>query len=167
MQIAKILGKRDTAQLEQLLHRHYGCRVDLSRYRVFITRENRLWIASKEVDVPRFRDMKRCYRIGIYFGKLKRNNKIKLTIEGALMVGRTATRNVVMVDEEGAVEYMQGHDVHRFQPVDAELHNFVLVKCGEDTLGCGILREGYVENLVSKARRMVKPPTHEPRDTGT
>lgn len=161
MQIAKILGKRDVRQLEQLLHRHYGCQVDLSRYRVFITRENRLWIASREVDIPFFRDMKRCYRIGIYFGKLKRNNKIKLTIEGALMVGKTATRNMAVIDEEEVMEYIQGNDVHRYRLVDAELHNFVLVKCKNDTLGCGLLREGYIESLVSKARRLVKPAASE------
>jgi len=87
---------------------------------------------------------------------LKRNKKIKLSIEGALMVGKRAIKNIVFVDEEEAIKFMEGYDVKPKEKVNCELHNFVLVKKNDDILGVGILREGYVENLIPKARRLLK-----------
>jgi NOL1/NOP2/fmu family ribosome biogenesis protein len=37
--------------------------------------------------------------IGIYFGKIKQNNKIQLSIEGSQYVGRKATKNIFEIND--------------------------------------------------------------------
>jgi NOL1/NOP2/fmu family ribosome biogenesis protein len=156
MQIKKVLNEREIEEIEAIIEKNYGCKAGLHDYKVFVTGEEKIWVISKDIDFGLFDVLKRCYRIGIYFGKLKRNGKIKLSIEGAIIVGRNARRNIVVVSEEEAKKFMQGYNVKAKEMIDAELHNFVLVKCKDDFIGVGILREGYVENLVPKARRLVK-----------
>ena len=156
MQIEKVLGRREKKALEELLEKNYGCRIALQDYNIFMTAEEKIWLASPSINFSIFDVLKRCYRIGIYFGKLKRNNKIKLSIEGAMIVGKKARKNVVVINKEEAKKFMQGYDVVPDELIEAEMHNFVIVKCGDDIMGTGILRDGYVENLIPKARRMVK-----------
>lgn len=156
MQIKKVLSKKEIENIEDILEKNYGCKVDLKNFFIFITSDNKLWLANKEAENI-IKELRRCYRIGIYFGKLKRNNKIKLSIEGALIVGKKANKNIAIVDEKEAVKFMEGYDVSNFKAINAELHNFIIVKNGKgDVLGTGILREGYIENLIPKARRLKK-----------
>ncbi len=156
MQIKKILNGREIEEIEGIIEKNYGCKAGLHNYKVFMTGEEKIWIVSNDLDFNLFNTLKRCYRIGIYFGKLKRNQKIKLSIEGAMMVGRKARRNIVMLNKEEAVKFVQGYDAKAEKLIEAEINNFVLVKHREDIIGVGILREGYVENLIPKARRLVK-----------
>ncbi|RLF45353.1 MAG: hypothetical protein DRN29_06860 [Thermoplasmata archaeon] len=156
MQIKKVLSKEEIEEIEKIIERNYGCKAGLHSYNVFMTGEEKIWIVSKDIDFRFFDTIKRCYRIGIYFGKLKRNKKIKLSIEGAIIVGKEAKKNIAVLSEEEAKKFMQGYDVKAEKLIEAEIHNFILVKCKEDFLGVGILRQGYIENLVPKARRLVK-----------
>ena len=74
-----------------------------------------------------------------------------------MIVGKKANKNIAIVDEKEAVKFMEGYDVSNFKAINAELHNFIIVKNGKgDVLGTGILREGYIENLIPKARRLRK-----------
>lgn len=156
MQIKKVLSSKEIREIETIIEKNYGCKVGLHNYRVFMTGEEKIWIASKDIDFGIFDVLKRCYRIGIYFGKLKRNRKIKLSIEGAMIVGRKATKNVVFIGEKEAIKFIQGYDVRADKLINAEKNNFVIVKCGNAIIGTGILRDDYIENLVPKARRIVK-----------
>ena len=156
MQIKKILNKKDIEDIENIIYQNYGCNAGLCRQTVFITSEGKVWITSKETHYSLFDTIKRCYRIGIYFGKLKRNNKIKLSIEGALMIGRYATKNVAVIKDKEAIQYMQGYDVKPDMLINADINNFILIKHKKDILGIGILREGYIESIVPKSRRLTK-----------
>jgi NOL1/NOP2/fmu family ribosome biogenesis protein len=156
MPVAEVLSAEASEALARLLAHRYGCDLSLGSWHVVCDRAGRLFLVSRDVDVHRFLSDAGCHRLGLYFGKHKRNDKIKLTIEGALMVGRTATRNYVVVDGAAASRFMAGGDVSAFRPVDAEMHDFVLVRSGEDTLGCGLLREGCIENLVRTSRRVAR-----------
>jgi len=156
MQIEKVLGRKEKRALKKLLEKNYGWSPELEKYNIFMTGEEKIWFASSSINFSIFDVLKRCYRIGIYFGKFKRNEKIKLSIEGAMIVGKKAKKNVVIIDRKEARKFMQGYDVLPLKMIDAEIHNFVIVKCGDDIMGTGILRDGYVENLIPKARRLVK-----------
>ncbi|HEC88207.1 MAG TPA: hypothetical protein ENI52_02705 [Thermoplasmata archaeon] len=156
MQIKKILSKKEIEEIEDIIEKNYGCRIGMKNYRIFVTGEEKIWISSKSIDFDIFNFLKRCYRIGIYFGKLKRNKKIKLSIEGVMMVGKKAIKNIAILNEEEALKYMHGYDVTPDKIVRGELNNFVLIKYREDFIGTGILRENYIENLTPKSRRIVK-----------
>lgn len=156
MQIKKVLNRKEVEEIEKIIEKNYGCRIGLKNYIVFITGEEKIWITSNDVDFNIFNVLKRCYRIGIYFGKLKRNRKIKLSIEGAMMVGKKAIKNIAILNDESALKYIHGYDVKADRIIEGELNNFVLIKNREDFIGVGILRENYIENLIPKSRRIVK-----------
>lgn len=152
MQIKKILSDEEIRKIEEIIHTNYGCWINLQN--MFITRDDKLWIAGKDINLREIANLKNCHRIGIYFGKLKRNNKIKLSIEGAMMIGEKAVKNVARIDDKEAINFIQGYDVNKFKNINCEKNNFVIVKNGDDVLGVGILRDDYIENLISKARRI-------------
>jgi len=156
MQIKKVLNKREVEEIEKIIEKNYGCRIGMENYIVFMTGEEKIWITSNDVDFNIFNFLKRCYRIGIYFGKLKRNRKIKLSIEGAMMVGKKAIKNIAILNDEEALKYIHGYDVKADRIIEGDLNNFVLIKNREDFIGVGILRENYIENLIPKSRRIVK-----------
>ena len=151
MQIKKILTKEEIKDIEEIIEKNYGCKIKIDG--MFLTKDDKLWIASPPA-LKIAESLKRCYRIGIYFGRLKRNNKIKLNIEGAIIIGRKARKNVAYVDDNNAIKFAQGYDIQNFECNECEINNFIIVKRGEDAIGVGILREGYIENLISKARRL-------------
>ncbi len=152
MQVKKVLKGKELKSLENLIRKNYGYKFDFSEFTVFLTSEQRVWLIDKGVNLNLLKTLRRCYMLGMYFGKLKRNNKIKLSIEGAMLIGEKAKKNVVTVNEDEAEKFIYGMNVKPQELIDCELHNFVIVKCSDNVLGCGILREGFVENLTPKAR---------------
>ncbi len=154
MQIKKVLNEKEIREIEEIIEKNYGCKINLRKYKIFLTREDKIWLVNKKLNFDIFRNIKRCYRIGIYFGKLKRNKKIKLSIEGALLVGKRAVKNIAILDDKEALRFMQGYDAKVYELLNCEINNFVLVKNNNDVIGVGILRDGYIENLVPKARRI-------------
>ena len=98
MQIKKILNREEIKEIEKIIEKNYGCKLDLKN--LFLTGDEKIWIAGENVGIEFFSRARNCYRIGIYFGKLKRNYKIKLSMEGATIVGKKAKRNVAIVDDK-------------------------------------------------------------------
>jgi NOL1/NOP2/fmu family ribosome biogenesis protein len=92
----------------------------------------------------------------MYFGRLKRNEKIQLSVEGSQIVGRLANKNIAIVDDENISRYMEGLDCKWDKLINCEVNNFVLIKNENDFFGSGILREDKIESLVPKARRIMK-----------
>ncbi|KAA0011050.1 MAG: hypothetical protein FE041_04510 [Thermoplasmata archaeon] len=153
MQIKKILNEKEIRDIEKLIEKNYGCKINLGKYKVFKTGEEKIWIVEKGVDMELCKKL-RCYAMGMYFGKLKRNNKIKLSMEGAMMIGKIAKKNVAVIDEGEGMKFIEGENVIASKLIGCEQNNFVIIKMNEDILGVGILRENFIENLVPKARRI-------------
>ncbi|WP_048165909.1 methyltransferase RsmF C-terminal domain-like protein [Palaeococcus pacificus] len=92
-------------------------------------------------------DVKAHVEKGIYFGRVEADG-IRLTIEGAFLVGPNATKNVIEIDEEKALKWMSGEDI------EAEGEGWVILKWGEYFLGGGKAKNGIVKNYISKDRRI-------------
>ena len=155
MQIKKIkvLEKEEVENLERMVEKNYGTRAGLDRFLVMISAEERIWLASKEImnlDMRKFP----VNSTGMNFGKIKRNDKISLTVEGAQMIGKQAIKNVVVLDEENAKKFLQGSNIKPQQEINCEYHNFVIIKSGEDFLGSSLLTEEGIKNLLPKSRRI-------------
>jgi len=149
----KVLEKEEVENLERMIEKNYGTRVGLNQFLVLFGSEEKIWLASKEImnlDMRKFP----VNSIGMNFGKIKRNDKVNLTIEGSQMVGKLATKNTVALDEQEAQKFMQGSDVKPQQEINCEYHNFVIVKSGEDVLGSSPLTEEGLQNLLPKSRRV-------------
>ncbi|GAB6134942.1 methyltransferase RsmF C-terminal domain-like protein [Thermococcus prieurii] len=87
-------------------------------------------------------------RRGIYFGRIE-SDGIRLTIEGAFLVGPKATKNVAELDDERARRYLAGESVE----VDAP-DGWVLLKWRSYYLGSAKAKNGRLLNYVPKERRL-------------
>ncbi|AJC70824.1 hypothetical protein X802_00400 [Thermococcus guaymasensis DSM 11113] len=89
-------------------------------------------------------------RRGIYFGRIE-SDGIRLTIEGAFLVGPKATKNVVELDDERAKRYLAGESV---EIDEKDLYGWVLLKWRSYYLGSAKAKAGRLLNYVPKERRL-------------
>jgi len=71
------------------------------------------------------------------------------------LFGRLATKNVVAVGEEDAQKYLAGEDFEAGEVEGVET-GYVIVQYGGAVLGIGFYKEGKVENMLPKGRRIRK-----------
>jgi NOL1/NOP2/fmu family ribosome biogenesis protein len=150
---AKKMSENEKKELEKIIEKNYGAKIDLSSFDCYINNRNEIYIVSKSVDEKL---ISIASYVGMYFGRLKRNEKIQLSVEGSQIVGRLANKNIAIVDDENISRYMEGLECKWSELVNCEVNNFVLIKNGNDFFGSGILREDKIESLVPKARRIMK-----------
>ena len=148
----EIQKREQLTEIESILVKNYGVRLSLRDFLVLKSeREEKIWLASKDIDKLDLRNLP-VNSVGMNFGKLKRNDKINLTIEGAQLIGKSATKNVATIDN--AEKFLSGSDVEPSKLINCDLNNFVIVKSSGEVLGCGILRENTIENLLPISRRI-------------
>jgi NOL1/NOP2/fmu family ribosome biogenesis protein len=147
------LSKEEVKEIEKIVEKNYGAKFSLKEFLVAKGKEEKIWIASKEILNFDFSKLN-INSFGLNFGKLKRNDKIHLTIEGSQMVGKTATKNLVVLDEESVIKFMQGMDVKPKEEINCEYHNFVIVKYKDKILGSSLLTEEGLKNMIPKSRRI-------------
>ncbi len=83
---------------------------------------------------------------GMYFAKKEREG-LRLSVEGAQLL--TAHKNIIPVNKAQAELWMKGEDII----MQGNL-GFVLLKQDKDILGCGMLKNDLLRNMVPKERRL-------------
>lgn len=157
MQNLRILNSRETKQLMQKLESQYGFDTKKKEldFIFLVNKDNRLYTISKnlsQLDIEYFRTDS----IGLYFGEVYKNS-VRLSIEGAQIVGRHATKNILLLEYKQMLEWIKGNDIDAIDCGD----DFVIVKYKNektnqyDILGCGKYKQGKLMNYVSKSRRLV------------
>lgn len=93
----------------------------------------------------------RLERLGIYFGKLKKGEKIHLNIEGSQFVGKKAKKNVLNIDDyKTLINFLLGKvTIKEFQNV--EKHNFPIVKYKDYIICSAASTENEIKSLFPKA----------------
>lgn len=153
MQIKKILNSKEAKEIEEMIKANYQSDFRIRDYIVLITSDDKIWLCSRDIAKIELKNIKRINSIGLYFGRLKRNNKIQLSIEGSMLVGGNARKNIAEIDDIG--NYVAGKDV-LCKCENCEKDNFVIIKHNKDFLGSGILRDdSKIENILPKSRRMI------------
>ena len=149
----KILERKEIEKIEDIVERNYGTKINLRQFLVLETFEEKIWLTAKDLlSINLSKLPVNC--VGMNFGKLKRNGKINLTIEGSQMVGVEATKNLVLLNEDNAKKFMQGSDVKPDKEINCEYHNFSIIKSGEDILASSLLTEEGIENQLPRSRRI-------------
>jgi len=92
----------------------------------------------------------RVENLGLYFARWDRD-ELRLSIEGSQIVGKKAKRNVVELNEKQAMEWMSGKNIEVKADVE---EGFVILKYGNDFLGCGRYRDGRIVSFIPKERRI-------------
>jgi len=162
MQAARLLNEKEVKEVLGVIRRNYACDVEhkLKRFLFIKTSKEKIRVLTpRAYELMRKLRKARQVMAGLYIGRLKRNAKIKLSLEGAQIVGEKAKKNVVTIDEKHLYDFLSGEDVEPKSAENCEVNNFVIVKCKGDVIGVGILRKKddkfIIENLVPKARRLI------------
>jgi NOL1/NOP2/fmu family ribosome biogenesis protein len=123
---------------------------ELSEDYVFLMNtKNKVFVVSRDVERVDLEKI-RVNNIGLYFGEVTERDELRLSIEGSSIVGRKAKKNVLEVSAEQARRWFAGEDLE----VTDERAGFMIVRSGENILGCGKLTGKRLLNFVPKARRI-------------
>ncbi len=147
MQNLKILNSKERKNIINLLKEQYDCELD-NDYEIFINPNNRVFIMNKSfsrIDI----DELRINSLGLYLGELY-NKEIRLSVDGSQIIGKTAKKNILELDDEQAEKWMKGEDFE----IDTELNGFVIIRNGSDFLGCGKISNKKLYNYLPKERRI-------------
>ena len=143
----EILGTRDIKEIHQLLESQFGLPGRLP-YGFLQSSKDKLYVITRDLARVDW-DNLRINSAGLYFGKHK-GDSIRLSIEGSQLIGPDCSKNILDLDYDQALTWMRGDD----QPVDTDLKGLVLVKQGDDFMGCGVVKDGTLLNYVPKNRRL-------------
>ncbi|WP_457742054.1 methyltransferase RsmF C-terminal domain-like protein [Thermococcus sp.] len=137
------IGKTSDGELvKRLLLENYGYAPDL----IYEIRGNHRKIYAYRSCQLKISDIG---RRGIYFGRIE-SDGIRLTIEGAFLVGSKATKNVLELDDERARHYLAGESIE----VDEGVNGWVILKWRSYYLGSAKAKNGRLLNYVPKDRRL-------------
>ena len=144
----RALSVRDLKPVLKLFEDQWGCVPDFS-WAWYQSSKNDLFIVSKDIVKVDAQKLK-INSVGLYLGEMK-DWKLRLSIEGSQLIGPIAKKNVVELNKDEREKWLRGEDLEK--PVKEE--GFVIMKAGNDFVGCGRVKEGRILNFVPKARRLL------------
>ena len=147
MQKLKILNKKQTKEILNLIKKQFGADIKLD-YAFLKNEKGKVYLINKDISKI-YIDKIKINSLGLYFAEI-RNNEIRLSIEGSQIIGPKATKNIIEMNEQQVKEWMQGN----YLEVKSNYNGFLIIKHNDDFLGCGKYRDGKLFNFVSKARRI-------------
>ena len=155
MKRVKILNSKEAKELISLINSRFG-----SSFRTacgfLMTNNKRVFLINKEISLLNTKNLIMS-RIGLYFVRIEEkftNNRVRLSIEGAQLVGKTATENVVEIDKEEVKAWFSGEDLTLKNIPKNVTPGFVILKYNNNFLGCGLLKDNKIKNYVPKERRV-------------
>lgn len=128
-------------KINKLLKKQFGCELDLEFEEV----SRKLWVGNKKVfqyEIPFVQ------RKGIYFGYLEHDG-VRLSIEGAQLIGPRAKKNILEIDKEELTEWLRGYALTKKAP-----KGYLLMKYKEHFVGCGKSNGKKIWNNIPKERRI-------------
>ena len=144
----KILNNKEIKEIYGLIEKQWGAKLKLD-YGFLKNNKNRVFIISKDIskiDISKLR----LNSVGMYFCEID-NKGIRLSIEGAQIVGQKAAKNVVELNGEETKKWFKGEDLEK---ECKGCSGFVILKHNKDFLGNGKYSNGRILNYVGKTRRV-------------
>ncbi len=141
------IPNKKVKEIKQVLEDTWGFTQELDY--VFFMNERKIYIINPDIKEFDFEKI-RINSLGLYLGELNDRNQLRLSIEGAQIIGKHAAKNILDINEEQAALWMKGEDLE----LESDIDNFVIIRCKDDFLGCGKPKEGKILNFVPKNRRV-------------
>lgn len=111
----------------------------------------RFFLVSNDLDKVELSKL-RVEKIGLYVGSIDKFG-LRLTIEGTQIFGPFAKKNIIEISEEEVKKWINGLDLE-----NKKGENYVIVKHGNDYLGCGKISGERLLNYLPKVRVIKKSP---------
>ena len=140
----RILNSKEKKKIIEQVKNYFGIENLELDYIFLMSDERKVYLVSEDAARVEL-DMLRVNSLGLYFGAFEDN--FRLSIEGAQLIGRKAKKNVVELKDD--TKWLEGNDIE----VSGE-NGLKIVKCKNDFLGTGQLKNGTLINYVSKERRI-------------
>lgn len=144
----RILNSKEKKEINQQMKDQWGC--DIDKDLVFLlSNKDKLYILGADmtkIDLERLR----VDNMGLYVCTVNEKG-VRLSIEGAQMLGPKATKNVLEIDDSEVKEWLRGNDLERDT---RDCKGFIILKNKDDFIGCGKTTDNGVMNFVPKARRI-------------
>lgn len=140
------LNSKETKEVKRKLDLQFGFS-DI-HYAFLMNDNNKIFIVNRDVDRLNLKVL-RINTIGVYFGE-DYGDEVRLSIEGSQIVGPHAIKGVVELTREDAREWIKGSDLEH----PGSTKGFVIIKSGNDYIGCAKHKEGKLLNHVPKERRI-------------
>jgi NOL1/NOP2/fmu family ribosome biogenesis protein len=147
MQNLKILNTKEVKELLDAIENCFGVKFG-NDYAFLSGKDNKIYIVNKEVSTIDFTKI-RVNSIGLYFCEFF-EGQIRPSIEGSQILGKNATKNIILLDDKQIALWVRGNDI----PVDYSSNDYVIVKNKEDFYGSGKVKDGKLLNFYPKARRI-------------
>lgn len=145
----RIIKKKGRKEIFNYLEDRFGMK-RLKLDHEFAKTNGRTWIFSKDVLKLNLKDLP-LEGIGLYFG-FHKPGEFRPSLEGSMIIGRSARKNVVKINEIQIKKWVKGRDLEGNFNVERGL---VLIKYGDDIVGCGRFKNGKIMNFVRKNRRII------------
>jgi NOL1/NOP2/fmu family ribosome biogenesis protein len=122
---------------------------------LFFQNENKkkIYLISKEFDSLDTEHL-RIDTMGLYFGAFV-ENQFRLSIDGAQLLAPLCKKGIIDIDKKQMQAWLQGEklEIADFEGVDLPpVGNFVIMRFGEDILGCGKVTAECISNYIPKTR---------------
>jgi NOL1/NOP2/fmu family ribosome biogenesis protein len=142
------IPSRELKQFCKQIEEQYGKVPPVFDKLAFIKGKDKIYVISRDIEAVDVKQL-RINSIGLYIAEVK-NGQLRLSIEGAQMIGPIATKNVCEINSEQLREWFKGNDLK----VEGNYEGFVILKHEKDYIGSGKYKEGMILNFVPKARRL-------------
>ena len=147
MEKLKILNTREIKNILKLIKEQWDA--DFGKeYAFLMNPKNKIFLITREISQIDLNKL-RVNNMGLYFGELK-NRELRLSIEGAQLIGPKAKKNILELNDNEAREYLRGADLDK----KTEEKGFLLIKRKNDFLGTGKANGERVFNYTPKERRI-------------
>ena len=144
MQNLKALNSKEKKVIYKQLKEQFGHDTKIDAI-MLISPKGKIYLLSNDyanLDITNLRINNKA----MYFAKQEKDG-LRMSIEGSQYI--TATKNVYEVNKQEAFDWMQGKDI----PREGE-NSYALIKYKNDILGCGMLRDNNIRNMIAKERRL-------------
>lgn len=147
---AEFMPSRELKVFLQLVEKQYGKFPPLFSEVAFVHNKEKVFIVTRDLDKINIKNI-RINSLGLYIAEVK-GEQLRLSIEGSQLIGPHATKNVFELSREQLQQWFKGEDIK----VEGVFEGFVILKHGNDYVGSGKFKEGYILNFVPKARRLLE-----------
>ena len=145
----RILNSKELKDFLGVLRDGYGIS-SLPKLVFLRSSKDKFFVVSQEVGSSVFSGL-RVENLGLYIGTLY-DEGFRFSIEGSQLFGPLASKNILLLDDNGFLEWLRGHDLDVPPP---GFEGFCLVKFRNDFVGGGKVRGSKLFNYVPKNRRLV------------
>ena len=150
MQKLRFLASREAKQMLDRIQEQWGAELHhmLGSFGLAMSSQEKVYMINKDfakLDAQKLR----IDSLGMYFAEVK-GGSLRLSIEGAQLVGPRATKNVAELNEQELQQWLRGEDLEK----KGDWQNFVIVAYNKDFVGSGKYKEGIIYNFVPKIRRV-------------